>query len=96
MELLNERLRDVDPAQRFFALTEIKKEVAGATQSMTSVPKPLKFLSQHYKGMKDYYNTLAPSDFKVSHLLTKFYSCNLQTWCQSSAWLPVMRAPTRA
>lgn len=65
MELLNERLRDVDPAQRFFALTEIKKEVAGATQSMTSVPKPLKFLSQHYKGMKDYYNTLAPSDFKL-------------------------------
>ena len=31
MELLNERLRDVDPAQRVFALGEIKKEVAGAT-----------------------------------------------------------------
>jgi hypothetical protein len=29
--------------------------------------------------MKDYYNTLAPSDFKVSHLLTKFYRSNLQT-----------------
>jgi hypothetical protein len=96
MELLNERLRDADPAQRVFALGEIKKEVAGATQSMTSVPKPLKFLSQHYKGMRDYYNTLAPSDFKVSPLLTKFYRYNLQTWCQSSAWSPVMKAPTRA
>lgn len=96
MELLNERLRDADPAQRVFALAEIKKEVAGATQSMTSVPKPLKFLSQHYKGMKEYYNTLAPSDFKVSHLLTKFYRSNLQTWSQLSAWSPVMRALMRA
>jgi hypothetical protein len=56
----------------------------------------LKFLSQHYKGMRDYYNTLAPSDFKVNHLLTKFYRYNLQTWCQSLAWLPVMRGLTRA
>lgn len=65
MELLNERLRDADPAQRNHALAEIKKEVAGATSSMTSVPKPLKFLSQHYKGMRDYYLTLPASDFKV-------------------------------
>ena len=65
LEILNERLRDADPAQRVHALSEIKKEVAGATSSMTSVPKPLKFLSKHYKAMRDYYNTLAPSDFKV-------------------------------
>jgi 26S proteasome regulatory subunit N1 len=65
LELLNERLRDADLTQRLYALTEIKKEVAGATSSMTSVPKPLKFLSSHYKAMRDYYLTLPPSDFKV-------------------------------
>ena len=68
LELLNERLRDADPAQREHALNEIKKEVAGATSSMTSVPKPLKFLSQHYKALRDYYLTLGPSDFKVNIL----------------------------
>ena len=65
MELLNERLRDHEEAQRNYALVEIKKEVSGATSSMTSVPKPLKFLSKHYQGMKDYYSTLADSSFKV-------------------------------
>jgi 26S proteasome regulatory subunit N1 len=62
---LNERLRDADLAQRLHALNEIKKEVSGATSSMTSVPKPLKFLSKHYKEMRDYYNTLPSSEFKV-------------------------------
>ena len=65
LELLNERLRDHEEAQRLYALAEIKKEVAGATSSMTSVPKPLKFLSKHYQGMKDYYSTLPASSFKV-------------------------------
>ena len=65
LELLNERLRDHEEAQRIFALAEIKKEVSGSTSSMTSVPKPLKFLSKHYEGMKDYYSTLPDSSFKV-------------------------------
>ena len=66
LELLNERLRDPEQAQRLHALAEIKKEVAGATSSMSSVPKPLKFLSKHYQGMKDLYHSLPASDFKVS------------------------------
>jgi len=49
-----------------FALSELKKEVAGATTSMTSVPKPLKFLSKHYAGLKVLYNSLPSSNFKVS------------------------------
>jgi hypothetical protein len=53
-------------AQRKFALAEIKKEVAGATSSMTSVPKPLKFMSTLYKDLRDYYLGLPQSDFKVS------------------------------
>lgn len=48
LELCVERLKDAEEVQRVHSLNEIKKEVAGATSSMTSVPKPLKFLSKHY------------------------------------------------
>ena len=60
-----ERLRDHEEAQRLHALSEIKKDVSGATSSMTSVPKPLKFLSKHYAGLKEIYHALPASDFKV-------------------------------
>ena len=40
-----ERLRDADQAQRDNAIKLLRQEVSGATSSMTSVPKPLKFLS---------------------------------------------------
>lgn len=72
LELLNERLRDADIAQRKFALQEIKKEVAGATSSMTSVPKPLKFLSGLYTALRDYYLSLPQSDFKVNQNIQEF------------------------
>jgi 26S proteasome regulatory subunit N1 len=55
LELCVERLRDVEEAQRVHSLNEIKKEVAGATSSMTSVPKPLKFLSKQYNALKELY-----------------------------------------
>lgn len=67
IDLLVERLRDHEEAQRLYALSEIKKEVAGATTSMTSVPKPLKFLCKHYNTLKETYALLpAGTDFKVS------------------------------
>lgn len=67
LDLLCERLSDMDLAQRKFALGEIKKEVSGAISSMTSVPKPLKFLTKQYPGLKEVYNTLYQgSDLKVS------------------------------
>lgn len=46
LQLLTERLNDIDAAQRDFALVEITKEVQGATTTITSVPKPLKFMSE--------------------------------------------------
>jgi 26S proteasome regulatory subunit N1 len=66
LELLQERLKDPDHAQRIFALSEIKKEVSGATQSMTSVPKPLKFLVKHYAALKEIYHGTPSSNFKVN------------------------------
>jgi 26S proteasome regulatory subunit N1 len=38
------------------ALDEIKTEVRTATSSMTSVPKPLKYLRKHYDELKEFYD----------------------------------------
>ena len=49
------------------ALDMIKEEVAGATSSMTSVPKPLKFLTPLYKTLTETYEKYSTNDqFKVS------------------------------
>ena len=65
LELLFERLKDHEEEQRVYALTELKKEVSGATSSMTSVPKPLKFLVKHYPGLKEIYHAIPSSVYKV-------------------------------
>jgi 26S proteasome regulatory subunit N1 len=57
LEILVERLTDHDQEQREFALTEITKEVQGATSTITSVPKPLKFMSEQYKKMVEVYES---------------------------------------
>lgn len=45
----------------------IKKEVSEATSSMTSVPKPLKFLTSLYKKLTETYEKYTTQDsFKVS------------------------------
>lgn len=61
-----ERIGERDVKQRDFSLGELVKEVQGATTSVTSVPKPLKFLSNHYKKMKEMYEAITDNDFKVS------------------------------
>jgi len=66
LELLVERLSDKDQAQREFGLAEISKEIKGATSSMTSVPKPLKFLSVMYKDIVKCYEAAPAGEFKVS------------------------------
>ena len=40
------------------ALDGIGKEIREATTSMTSVPKPLKFLRKHYAGLVEYFKGL--------------------------------------
>ena len=42
----------------------ISDEIRSATTSMTSVPKPLKFLRKHYDSIKAYYGTMADSGNK--------------------------------
>ena len=55
LDLLVERLTDREKAQRAHALDQLKLEISGATKTMTSVPKPLKFLSPKYAEVKAAY-----------------------------------------
>jgi len=67
LELCSERLSDKDAGLKKQALEMIKTEVVGATTSMTSVPKPLKFLSPLYSKLTDAYKLCTvEDDFKVS------------------------------
>lgn len=67
LELCVERLADKDAGLRKNALQMIKDEVSGATSSMTSVPKPLKFLTPLYAKLTETYKAYtAKDDFKVS------------------------------
>ena len=73
LEILVERLSDRDAAQREYALKEFKTEIAGATSSMTSVPKPLKFLSPHYKRIVEIYELQIDGEFKVSRFRKGYF-----------------------
>lgn len=42
-----------------------RQEIRTSTSSMTSVPKPLKFLRPHYGTLKAYYETMGDTDLKV-------------------------------
>jgi 26S proteasome regulatory subunit N1 len=46
------------------ALNHLKTEVKQSTSSMTSIPKPFKFLRPHYPGMSTLYSQLAATAFK--------------------------------
>ncbi|KAM0935489.1 putative armadillo-like helical, 26S proteasome non-ATPase regulatory subunit RPN1 [Dioscorea sansibarensis] len=64
LELYVERVQDSDPGVQKFALESMRQEIRTSTSSMTSVPKPLKFLRPHYGTLKAYYETMPDSDLK--------------------------------
>jgi len=53
LELMVERIQDPEPSVANMALLGIIKEIKTATTSMTSVPKPLKFLRPYYDKLKE-------------------------------------------
>jgi len=53
MALLVQRCADPEPELRRAALESMTTEIRTATSSMTSVPKPLKFLRPHYGTLKE-------------------------------------------
>lgn len=56
LELAVQRLMEEDVALHQAALNHLANEIKSATSSMTSVPKPLKFLRPHYDSLKIVYN----------------------------------------
>ncbi|XP_011314611.1 26S proteasome non-ATPase regulatory subunit 2 [Fopius arisanus] len=53
-----ERLQDPDKKQHYPALDALRTKIRESTTSMTSVPKPLKFMRPHYDTMKSIYDKL--------------------------------------
>nr|KJB12471.1 hypothetical protein B456_002G020200 [Gossypium raimondii] len=66
LELYVERVQDSDPGLQKVALESMRHEIRTSTSSMTSVPKPLKFLRPHYGTLKAFYETMPESDLKES------------------------------
>ncbi|CAL5391543.1 unnamed protein product [Camellia sinensis] len=64
LELYVERIQDSDADLQEAALQSMRQEILTSTSSMTSVPKPLKFLRPHYATLKAYYDRMADSDLK--------------------------------
>ncbi|GAB2285384.1 26S proteasome non-ATPase regulatory subunit 2 A [Dionaea muscipula] len=64
LELYVERVQDSDPGLQKIALENMRQDIRTSTSSMTSVPKPLKFLRPHYGTLKAYYATMKDSDLK--------------------------------
>ncbi|KAK9842343.1 hypothetical protein WJX81_007723 [Elliptochloris bilobata] len=62
LELMVQRIREGDPALQAAALKSIAEEIRSATASMTSVPKPLKFLRSHYGPLKEAYERTPAGD----------------------------------
>ncbi|KAJ6289675.1 hypothetical protein OIU78_025573 [Salix suchowensis] len=64
LELYVERVQDPEPGIQKLALESLRQEIRSSTSSMTSVPKPLKFLRAHYGALKAHYEKMAESDLK--------------------------------
>ncbi|KAL2245714.1 26S proteasome non-ATPase regulatory subunit 2 homolog A [Sesamum indicum] len=64
LELYVERVQDSDPGLQKVALESMRQEIRTATSSMTSVPKPLKFLRPHYGTLQTHYEKMEDSDLK--------------------------------
>jgi 26S proteasome regulatory subunit N1 len=65
MELLVTRTSDPEPALRLTALETMVQEVRTSTSSMTSVPKPLKFLRPHFGTLKENYEKASAGPAKT-------------------------------
>eukprot|EP01133_Synstelium_polycarpum_P010900 gene10900-12705_t len=66
LELLVERTRDPSADIVLTSLEALKTEIKSSTSSMTSVPKPLKFLRPHYTTLTDTYKSMSEGKPKKS------------------------------
>jgi len=74
LEVAVARLKeDGDAALHRMALDYMSSEIKTATSSMTSVPKPLKFLREHYDALKEIYKV-----GRVGVCVTRNYVCDFR------------------
>ncbi|CAE7612398.1 PSMD2 [Symbiodinium pilosum] len=64
LELLVQRAQDSDQGVAKMAMEAMVKELKESTSSMTSVPKPLKFLRPHYSTLTEHYAKMPANDLK--------------------------------
>ncbi|OLY82981.1 26S proteasome non-ATPase regulatory subunit 2 [Smittium mucronatum] len=64
LDMLVERLKDVDFSLHRPALEQIRVLIRSSSGTMTSVPKPLKYLKSHYSNLKDIYGSWSSSPDK--------------------------------
>lgn len=57
LELLCQRLQEADQSLYIPALEQLKSLIKSSTSSMTSVPKPLKYLKEHYTPLRTAYDS---------------------------------------
>jgi len=67
LDLLVERVQDKDAGVQKLALEALRQEIKSSTSSMTSVPKPLKFLRPHYSTLKTFFSTVSEGETKVGN-----------------------------
>eukprot|EP00735_Rhodelphis_limneticus_P006874 TRINITY_DN19332_c0_g1::TRINITY_DN19332_c0_g1_i1::g.15859::m.15859 TRINITY_DN19332_c0_g1::TRINITY_DN19332_c0_g1_i1::g.15859 ORF type:complete len:890 (-),score=276.33,sp/P56701/PSMD2_BOVIN/50.00/0.0,PC_rep/PF01851.17/1.5e+04,PC_rep/PF01851.17/40,PC_rep/PF01851.17/0.023,PC_rep/PF01851.17/0.00081,PC_rep/PF01851.17/27,PC_rep/PF01851.17/67,PC_rep/PF01851.17/0.0053,PC_rep/PF01851.17/7.7e+02,HEAT_2/PF13646.1/15,HEAT_2/PF13646.1/11,HEAT_2/PF13646.1/6,HEAT_2/PF13646.1/0.053 TRINITY_DN19332_c0_g1_i1:208- len=58
LELLVERAKDPEMGVQKLALETLVQEIKSSTSTMTSVPKPLKFLRPFYPELKEFFNSM--------------------------------------
>ncbi|CAF2142715.1 unnamed protein product [Brassica napus] len=66
LELYVESVQDPNLELQKAALESMRQEIRASTSSMTSVPKPLKFLRPHYGTLKEFHKNMVESDLKES------------------------------
>ncbi len=62
--LMVTRLGEGEPGVQKLALQQVANEIRSATTSMTSVPKPLKFLRAHYQTLVNAYDKTSDEEVK--------------------------------
>ncbi|CDY65736.1 BnaCnng48550D [Brassica napus] len=70
LELYVERVQDPNPELHKVSLESMRQEIRASTSSMTSVPKPLKFLRPHYGTLKEFHKNLVESKESLGYRLT--------------------------
>ena len=78
--MLCERIKDSDEALAKTALETVKEIVRSSTTSMTSIPKPFKFIKPHYDSIVTHYERLPPSFLK--RILADFLSVLAMTMAE--------------